>query len=1009
MGDSAEQPKGQEDEEISFDFSKVKGFFSKMKEKAASPKETTDKSAYGKHQKIHHDSNIAGQQDDESVAIDPATFTKAKKLFANHWKLLLVLIPIIVTLYVRDQAPALTITDEWARNSANNYYQNQIANQIRQQYPNLPDNNLKPLIEKQFKDFLSQNKENVNAQAKELSQGYKEYFRYESGSSKYTYIGDIDSYYWLRFARNVVDKGTVCDAVEDGICYDTYTLAPLKRRMFPNIHPYAIAWFYKIVKVFRPDFTLMQAEIRVPTLYAVIVAILVFLMMLRAFGPLAALFSSVLISVSPIFLTRSLGSDTDVYNVFFPVLIIFFLFEAFNAETTKKKAIFSTLTGISMGVYSLAWVGWWYLFDFGVIAIVGDFGLKAAKAWRKDPSFKLGLFLKGDAGKHMLALLIPLVVSAFLAVGMISGFSSLKVIYEEPFAFTKAKAASNRNLFPNVKTTVAEFNEASINVIIGQMGGKWIFFFTLFGIIILIYRDMKTIFRHPVSFFLSALAVFILVSYLQNINPILFLGIFAIPFLIGVYFSFNSEQEQDIKLPILFFLWIASSIYASTKGVRFTLLLVPPIAIGIGITIGFFHEILTNIIKSTFKLNKTLVFGLLFILLSYPLVAHVKSGINVGKGYLPSVNDQWWDTLTKIKDNSKPDAIINSWWDFGHWFKYIADRRVTLDGSSQNNPPLHWLGKILLTSNEREAVGMLRMVDCGSNNAFLEINKKINHTPSSIKILNKILVLGPEDAKKTLLENNFSGEEADAILKASHCEAPENFFITSEDMIGKGGVWAHFGSWNFDRSWLESAYRNSRNELEFSEGVSKYYNYTPETISSYYSEIKNLKGDRAINEWIAPWPSFMAGEQKCRNQSSLVTCEFQNLKIDVNLTTMDATLQTPQGTKRFNRFSWTTPDGLATKRYREDTIGAGMLLLITSDGYYSLIMAPELVNSMFTRLFYLNGHGIRYFDRFDDSQGFSNFQIRVWKVSWKGNKQPIIVPRYNVTNPYFEGENVAVV
>src|SRR3989338_3497947 len=116
MGDSTEQPTEQEDEEISFDFSKVKKFFSRMKEKAASPKQTPDRSAYGKHQKIHHNPNSTGHQDDESVAIDPATFTRAKRLLANHWKLLLILIPIIVTLYVRDQAPALTITDEWARN-----------------------------------------------------------------------------------------------------------------------------------------------------------------------------------------------------------------------------------------------------------------------------------------------------------------------------------------------------------------------------------------------------------------------------------------------------------------------------------------------------------------------------------------------------------------------------------------------------------------------------------------------------------------------------------------------------------------------------------------------------------------------------------------------------------------------------------------------------------------------------------------------------------------------------
>jgi hypothetical protein len=39
---------------------------------------------------------------------------------------------------------------------------------------------------------------------------------------------------------------------------------------------------------------------------------------------------------------------------------------------------------------------------------------------------------------------------------------------------------------------------------------------------------------------------------------------------------------------------------------------------------------------------------------------------------------------------------------------------------------------------------------------------------------------------------------------------------------------------------------------------------------------------------------------------------------------------------------------------------------------------------MFTRMFYLDGHGLKYFNKFDDRQGITGGRIITWKVDWEG-------------------------
>jgi len=947
--------------------------------------------------KEHYKEDIQQKDVSEEIKISKETAKNAKHFFVKYWHYFLIIIPIIIAIFVRYQSIGLTIADDWSANNVRDFFRGEIKSQISRQYPDLPEANLERIADEQFMKFAKENKKIIDEQTALNAEQYKDFFQYESGSRSYPYMGDIDSYYWLRQAKNIVEKGHNCDVIKNGICYDTYTLAPEKVRVSKSLHPYSIAFVYKAIKPFAPDFTLMQAQLIVPTIYAVITAMIVYIFALMVGGLLAALVSSVLISVSPIFLSRSIGSDSDIYNIFFPVATVFFAYLSFASSGWKKKAVFSAIAGLIIGAYSFAWVGWWYLFDFIIIAIFADYFFSIIKGLRTSGKPKIKAIFKGHKIKDTLATFLAFVVSSFISLSLISGFNIIKVAYTSPLKFTKVKIAANANLWPNVLTTVAEFNEASINNVIEQMWGNLFFFLALLGIIILLYKNFRNMSK---GFIISLLSIAIL-YYLATpkgtgLELIYYLFLLGIAFSLALYSAFKSEEETDIKLAVLFFLWIAASIYAAAKGARFVLLLVPPVAIGIGITFGFVHRTLSSTIAKLTKANKVFVAAMLFLVFSYYLIGPVKEGINTAKSYLPNVNDQWWGALTKIKENSKPDAIINSWWDFGHWFKYIADRRVTLDGSSQNHPQLHWLGRLLLTPDEKEAVGILRMLDCGGNKAFNAINKIKDNTPKSIKLLNKLVLVKDRDQAKVMLINEgFSEEESEKVMEYTHCEPPEDFLIASEDMIGKGGVWAHFGSWDFSRAWMQQIFIRNGNEAKVIQMFMDQFNYSRETAASYYSEIKELKSESDVNAWIAPWPSYLSRES-CQSISNIVRCPLQQGFVEIDLASMDASIPTSEGIKRPEMFSYTNAQGINVKEYDKDTIGIGMILLINKDGSYSSIyMAPELTNSTFTKLFYLDGHGTSYFDLFHESSG-SGTDIKVWKVNWEGSDKPRIVERFNV-------------
>jgi len=53
-------------------------------------------------------------------------------------------------------------------------------------------------------------------------------------------------------------------------------------------------------------------------------------------------------------------------------------------------------------------------------------------------------------------------------------------------------------------------------------------------------------------------------------------------------------------------------------------------------------------------------------------------------------------------------------------------------------------------------------------------------------------------------------------------------------------------------------------------------------------------------------------------------------------------------------------------------------------------MDADLTASMFTRMFYQEGIGLRYFKKFSDERSVFGGRIIVWKVDWEGKEKTVI-------------------
>jgi len=1002
-----EHTKKDEDEEISLDFTKLTSFFKRDKK---------------------------GQKEEKKDDSKKKDLKEVSGFLAKYAIIILILVPILISSYYRFYPMDLPITDEWAKDNVENYIEQQVAAQVNAQHPNLPDENKKALVDKEVQSIYSTQGQEIEAQVAQTSQYFKAAMQDEKGD---TYMPDIDTYLWYALANNYInDPSTGFGDAKNAEGENIFTLR--NGRMEKGTTPLKFVpgfevFLYKTMRIFSPDISLSKVTFYVPVILIALAIFPAFFIARKIAGNLAGFFAGMVIAINSALLARSSAgfSDTDSYNITFPLFIAWMFILAVSSKSIKKTVIFGTLTGLLIALYSLAWNGWGHIFIILVLVTLASLFYYAASHFKDVKEKGMNALWKIKGFRVNLVNGFTFILTSAIAITLVRDFRTFINATEGVLKFITLKQVAVTSLWPNVLTTVAEFNEVPLRNIIAQMGGLIFFVISLMGISLAFYsyrnKEEENQKERGIALILSLVWYIMVLMLLLNteLTILMLMILLVIPFgLLYLHGVLKGKGMIEIEYSTLLIIWFVATLYSFTQGTRFAILLVPSFAVAFGVALGKLYSMTTKMFQEDFSLDPYISKGVIIIifcsLFFFPSNAFAQAE-QVAKYEIPSMNDAWYQSLRGIHDGSE-DAIITSWWDFGHWFFAISERRVTFDGADQGRR-IHWVGRTLQTSDEDEAVGILRMLNCGQEESFQVFNKNFNrlaefdpnepNTVASIGLMYEIMKIQERtEAKKLLLESGFTEAGAEETLDYTHCEdLIDQFYIASDDMIGKAGVWGHFGSWDFKRAEIWQTISKIETEEEGVMILTERFNYSdPVKAANDYNEIRSMDADR----WVSQWPSYgSAGMRACENKDDgTITCAAgirigdtgtQSIvleRAEIDPESMDAAKaiigfydkttgrKLGEGEGALDHIQLVVPDGFETIKVKNTTIGFDIILAGNGDSYQYLIADPLLSGSIFTRLFFLEGHGLEHFTLFSHKEGVTGGDIYVYKVDLenKGEK-----------------------
>ena len=554
---------------------------------------------------------------------------------------------------------------------------------------------------------------------------------------QYVYLGDYDSYLWIRHARNYLRTGTTCDAIVDDECRDTYAHAPLGRRMrYPrSLHIAAIVALNRVITLFHPGYPLPATSFWVPVVVSVLGVVPAFLLGLRLGGPLGGLAGAVLINVDPFFLRRTIGSDNDVWNVVLPLWMVWAATEAVATPDRTRRVAWMLVAVVFTALHAAVWRGW--IFAAGVvgIGIAADAILVAARRRAVDRATLLDV-----------ALVLALFAAGATAAAWTGGTEE---------AAQGATVAGS--IWPNTFETVAELTHRSLN-------------------------EMAALSLGPAYFVLAVVGALLVAVGIRT-------------------------TDAPGRAGLVVLVWLVAA-FARASAVRFLLLLVAPVGLLAGVALGrvygALHALLARRLAGTALLAVT---AAAFALVAAVAVPAVRGGTKVARDYVPRMDDAWWDTFVHLRDTTPADAIIDTWWDYGHWAKYIAERRVTMDGASLRTHLPYWLARALYAPSEREALGLLRMLNCGSD-ATPEpeghagawgklVDRGVEPRAAQAMVL-ALASLDRAEASAYLTAHGLAPDAVEDVLRSTHCTSPPSYLVLGEDFARLVG-WRRLGTWDFAR------------------------------------------------------------------------------------------------------------------------------------------------------------------------------------------------------------------
>lgn len=825
---------------------------------------------------------------------------------------------------------------------------------------------------------------------------------------QYPYLGDFDSYFWLRLARNVLETGTICDAVAGEDCRDLRAHAPVGRSIpyERSLHVFAIATLHRLITVLHPDFPLPATALLIPVIIGALGALPAFAIGRKLAGNLGGMFAALVIASNPLFLIRSTGSDNDVWNVVLPLFLVWGTMCAVTGRRPIEQATYAVGAGFIAALHAATWRGWVFIYGVVVAALLLNLGVVSARGLLRGRG--IGVRLRRDLARAaLLAVVFYSAVGLFMhAIGTKRPYTGA-VLELLGFAFpgpasTSAASASNTAHWPDTFGTVSELIEPNLRWIADSMGGALLFFIAWLGLLLLLLPRSGWRWWH----FLVLIAGNYLYYYLLTSGPhdrLALLALLASPLLIAVLLHVVlDEEDAHLRAGLVVAVWFMGALFLSYDGFRFVMLLAPPFGIAFATAIGRAYEWSVDLIAGRrLALLRALSFALACLLLLPTLIA----GHATARRYLPHIHDAWWETLQTIRAESPEDAIVTSWWDYGYWIEYGAQRAATADGGSLGTHLPHWIGRLLLAPTERESLGLLRMLNCASELMPLPegeagaYGRLLADGVDPVEAYDWLIALAQRNRAEArrFLEGRGVGEPSlSRVLAATHCEPPASYLVLSSRMAAQR-AWIHLGGWDFRRAHLAQHLRLLPEDQAVAR-LTQRFGYGTAAARTLYRDASSLGSPSAVRDFIAsPTGYLMPGWFECNEAAGegAVTCP-----IDLRFgSSVVESFVYPTGSPADGRLRWRPsgeqlrtsrpasiilagPDRKQSVRFpspRETELG----VLVDGGNGRVLVGAPRVLGSTFTHLMFLDGRYAKRYRKLSDRVGFGGERVVTWAVDWR--------------------------
>jgi len=427
----------------------------------------------------------------------------------------------------------------------------------------------------------------------------------------------------------------------------------------------------------------------------------------------------------------------------------------------------------------------------------------------------------------------------------------------------------------------------------------------------------------------------------------IFVGIVLLASFLVVW---DIARKKEARAAFILLIGFLAFLLAGSKSIRFFPFAIPFASILFSMALIWLYNQrkLIDALSGGLKIASGVI---VLLLIAVPVYASFGSNYHKVRAIRPRMDDSLYYATQDLGDSE--DALVITWWDKGHFYRALSEPDVFLR-ASPTMPHTYWLARIYLSTDEQMAAGITRMLTCnGQSRVFSSISKKYS-AEETIEIINEILVMHEEDAKKYLKDKGLSIK----LTTSTHCDERDTYLVVTDDMFTKFHTVQKYAFWDVG----DGEVKNLINDLDKDIAI--------QTIADKY-DISKIKASVMYND-ILKNQEYEPFKQYSCTKNNAYTCNIDGKRVYVDLDTKKLTW----APKRL-----IVIDGNTTTYNLESEDERTLFIYNRNGAHHAILVEPHIADSMYINMLF--GFPLENFELISDHSKPETMRVVTHRLKWQ--------------------------